>query len=270
MKSPFPPVAAILALACSAAAAQDLARHASVYRGSQGLEAVVAPTADDKNALVRLSGINHAVDGVVFLADTSVQGDSTYYQVPIDGRVRNLVFTRVDQRWGSAHGETFAGIPDLRDPVPVSYDERASKALDRDALLAAYRKQKAGKVQEKLGALDRPRAVARAEATVAENDAHTAKVCGVPVRTTIDWASISDDMITRLGIASFCGAPSDALRLNCESEPAIKADAARFATIRCAFGDKLRLQLQDGTLLFTTQEHAANQVDFATQFLRNQ
>ncbi|MGL6203363.1 MAG: hypothetical protein ACRC2X_03540, partial [Giesbergeria sp.] len=69
-----------LTLACAlaplSAQALELAKYPKVFTGPQGVELVLAPSADGKQALLRVSGINHPIDQVVFLAELQPQGRS--------------------------------------------------------------------------------------------------------------------------------------------------------------------------------------------------
>ena len=143
-------------------------------------------------------------------------------------------------------------------------------ALDLAALRAEYQKQKQAGVQDKLARFDRPGAVARQQKALAGTDADASQACGTPVKTAVNWEGLSDDQLQRLSISGFCGTVADAMRSLCGSDAAFKPHAAKHAQIECRFGDRLNLRGEGGKLLFTTEEKAPNQGDFALQYLRNQ
>lgn len=254
------------ASASAVAAAQTLAPHAFSLKGGQGQTVVLAPTADDKGALVQIKGVNNPVDGVVFLAEKLVEGERVAYRTQLDGRSWNLLRTEDQRGWMRAT----AYLPGVRDGVALGYDERAAKALNLTALKAEYDKQKKAGVQDKLARFDRPAAEAAQQKALASTDATASQACGVPVKTTVNWSGLKDDQLQRLSISGFCGTVANAVRSLCSSDAAFKSQAAKSGQIQCQFGDKLNLRREGAQLVFTTQESAPNQDDFALQFLRNQ
>lgn len=259
-----------LAAASHGAMAQTLGKYGAAFKGERGLSVVVAPTADDKAALVRIKGVNHAIDDVVFLADKVVEGRRMSLRTTLDGRPWSLVITQDYDGWGGSYAATQAYVPGLRDGVHLRYDEAGSKALALNTLLQSYQKQKAQGVQDKLAQFDRAKAVASAEAQLKEADESASQACGVPVRTSVAWASVSEDQMKRLSIGGYCAAVANASRQLCGSDAGFKARAASLARISCQFGDKLHLGRQGDAVVFTTSEAAPNQDDFALQYLRNQ
>ena len=265
---PFAPLI-LVALACGAtslASAQTLAKHGLALKGGQGQSVMLAPTADDKGALLQIKGVNNPIDGVVFLTDKVVEGDRVAYRTQIDGRSWNLLRTEEQRGWLRAT----AYLPGVRDGVALSYDERSAKALDLAALSSEYQRQKKAGVQEKLARFDRPAAEAAQQKALASTDATASQACGTPVKTTVNWSGLSDDQLQRLSISGFCGTVANAMRSLCSSDAAFKPQAVKSGQVQCQFGDKLNLRRDGNQLVFTTQEKAPNQDDFALQFLRNQ
>ena len=259
----------LVALAASAAAvcsAQDLAKHGFALKGPQGVTVFLAPTADDKGALLQVKGVNNPVDGVVFLTEKVTEGDRVSYRTQIDGRAWHLL--RTSQRNGWMRATTY--LPATRDGIDLGYNETATKAFSTSALAAEYQKQKKAGVQEKLARFDRPATENRQRAALTSTDEDATQACGAPVKTTVNWSGLSDDQLQRLSVSSFCGAPAKAVGSLCRSDAAFKAQAAKHAQIQCRFGDKLSLRQEGGQLVFTTEEKAPNQDDFALQYLRNQ
>ena len=259
-------LATITLAAALGASAQDLAKHGAAFKGGQGQVLILAPTADDKGALVQVKGVNNPLDGVVLLTEKVVEGDRVAYRTQIDGRAWNVLRTEERNGWMRAT----AYLPGVRDGVALGYDERAAKALDLAALRAEYQKQKQAGVQDKLARFDRPGAVARQQKALAGTDADASQACGTPVKTAVNWEGLSDDQLQRLSISGFCGTVADAMRSLCGSDAAFKPHAAKHAQIECRFGDRLNLRGEGGKLLFTTEGKAPNQGDFALQYLRNQ
>lgn len=260
-----------IAAASQGAMAQTLGKYGAAFKGDRGLSVAVAPTADDKAALVRVQGINHPIDDVVFLADKVVEGRRMSLRTTLDGRPWNLVITQDYAGWGGSYAATQAYVPGQRDGVNLRYDEAGSKALNLQGLLQSYQKQKGKGVQDKLAQFDRAKAVANAEASLKEADESASQACGVPVRTSVVWSSVNEDQMKRLSIGGYCSAVANAGRQLCGSDAGFKAQqAAKLSRINCQFGDKLNLSRQADATVFTTSESAPNQEDFALQYLRNQ
>ena len=262
---------ALAGMACMPAMAQQLAKHAAAFKGDRGVSVVVAPTADDKAALVRVQGINHPVDGVVFLADKVADNKRLVYRATLDGSPWNIVVSEDLPNWGSSYTRTTAYVPpNLRDGVGLYYDEKAAKSLDLAALGKTYQQQKAQGVQAKLAQFNRDNAVANTEQRLQEADSLATQTCGAPIKTTVNWGSFTEAHMRRISIAGYCKTVADAMRSLCSSDSAFKAKAAQNAHITCQVGDKLNLSRQGEQTVFTTQEGAPNQDDFALQYLRNQ
>jgi len=123
--------------ACSLSYAIELAAYPKVFTGPEGAEVVLAPTADGKAALFRISGVNHPVDKVVFLGQLQRWGGSTdAFVTTYDGRDSGMV-----QKKGSAYGggdRYVAYLPGRKQELDLAFDEKKSKALKSAELLAAY------------------------------------------------------------------------------------------------------------------------------------
>jgi hypothetical protein len=90
--------------------------------------------------------------------------------------------------------------------------------------------------------------------------------CGTNVTATIDWKSVTDDIIKRYSISSYCGNPLEALQKLCGSNVGKRVISAKVKSFSCRFGPELKLEVKDGAVSFTTQQDAANQDEYAMQF----
>ena len=73
----------------------ELAKHPQVFDAGQGVSLALAPSADGKQALVQVRGINHPLDEVVFLTDVRELGNEQRdYGIRLDGRDYNLLNKR--------------------------------------------------------------------------------------------------------------------------------------------------------------------------------
>lgn len=257
-------------IACTASFALELSAYPKVFNGPEGTEVVLAATADGKAALFRISGVNHAVDKVVFMSQLQRWGGGTdAFVTTFDGRDSAMV-----QKKSSSYGggdRYVAYLPGDRKELDLSYDEKKSKALKPSALLAGYEQQKQQGVQEKLARFDRDKSLAYSRERLDTFDREASASCGVPIRTTIDWSAIDDDKLKKLSVHSFCGAVAANMQRLCNDGGAtFKKKAAALGQISCGFGPELKARVIDQKLVFTTEANAANQDDFIREFLRNQ
>lgn len=264
----------LLALACACvatgAAALDLAPYPKVFSGPEGMEVVLAPSTDGKEALMRISGVNHPVDKVVFLGELQRWGGSTdAYVTTIDGRDSGMVQKQASPYGG---GERYvAYLPGRKGALDLSFDEKKSKAMKPADLQATYERQKQQGVQEKLARFDREKQLAYSRDQLAASDKEASASCGVPVKTAVNWSAIDDELLKKRSVHSFCGAVASGLGSLCrDASAAFKPKAASLGQISCQFGPELKARMESRTVVFTTAEDAPNQDDFIRQFLRNQ
>ena len=259
----------LCALAATTASALELAPYPKVLKSPDGMTVTLAPSADGAQALLQVTGINHAIDQVVFLTTRESQDTSRdIYFTTIDGRRHNLLH-REAARYGGGDRYT-AYLPGQRKADVLGYSEDDSKALKPAALKARFEEQVRGGVQENLARFDRPKAMARAQARVDEADQAAEEACGTPIKTTLRWSTIDDPKLQKLSIGSFCSAVAGELATMCSNEPAFKTTAQQLGQVQCQFGPALKLRQENSQLVFTTQANAPNQGDFVRQFLRNQ
>ncbi|NYE25681.1 hypothetical protein [Pigmentiphaga litoralis] len=264
------PLAAIVcAIASANVSALELASYPKVFTADEGVEVVIAPTADGKQALMRISGVNHPVDKVVFLTRVERWGSGTdAYVTTFDGRDSGMV-----QKKGSVYGggdRYVAYLPGRKQEYALSFDEKKTKAMKPAALLASYESQNKQGVQQKLARFDREKHVTQGQAALAATDAAASASCGVPVKTTVDWAAINDDRLKKVSVQGYCGAVAAGLDRMCGDASAnFKQKAGALSQITCQFGPELRARVVDRKVVFTTEENAPNQDDFIREFLRN-
>lgn len=230
-----------------------------------GVSVIVAPTAEGDQALLQVKGIDHEMDGVVFLSDiVSRGGETRAYQYTRNGKERALVLRQEGWR-----GEYFEAFLPEQGRVGLQPDQDASEQVDTQSLLALYQQQKNEGVQERIAQFDREGKEADAEEALATNDKTTNAECGSDVTTHVAWDTISDDDAVDLSIKSYCGTVATEMRMMCKSDEAFKEVAQGIEVINCQFGDRLKLEESDGTVTFTTARDEPNQDDFAENYLRN-
>lgn len=263
-------VAAICAAAASCASAIELAPYAKVFSGPEGLQVVLAPSVDGKEALVQISGVNHPVDKVVFLTKPQRWGGATEaFVTTYDGRDSGMV-----QKKSSAYGggeRYVAYLPGRSEELALSFEDAKAKALKPAVLLATYDRQQQQGVQQKLARFDRPKRVAADRERLASIDAGASAACGAPVKTAFDWNAIDDEKLKKLSVSGYCGAVAAGLERLCRDDAkTFKPKAAALGQIDCQFGPQLKARIVDQKVVFTTEESAPNQDDFVRAFLRNQ
>jgi hypothetical protein len=252
-----------------AAQAMELAKYPKVFVGPQGVEVVLAPSVDGKQALVRVSGINDPIDQVVFLSNVERQGAARdVYSTRIDGRNYGLLHKQTDAYVGGDNYVVY--LPGKRDGVVLAFHEDKTKAFKLADLQASYERQQKQGVQEKLARFDRNKRLASAQADLTKADQDASAACGTPVKTTVDWASIDDEKLQTLSIGSFCGVVASELESLCRNTPAAKAKMASLGQVQCKFASALKIRVEGQQVVFTTEKDAPNQEDFVRQFLRNQ
>lgn len=260
-----------LVLFCTAAlisfeaAALELAKHPQVFNAGQGVSLALAPSADGKQALVQVKGINHPLDEVVFLTQIHELGNEQRdYGIRLDGRDYNLLNKR--RAWS---GESFQlNLPNTQG-FELRFDEDKSKALKPADLLALYQRQDKDGVQARLAAFDREKRLADYSARLQEMDGEASKACATPVTTQVDWKAIDDQALIELSVPSFCGEVANQLANLCENRDGFKAEAQSIKAVECGFGKALKLHEKNGVLQFTTHKDEANQGDFINAVLRN-
>ena len=256
-------------LAAMASHAIELAKYPQVFVAPQGVEVVLAPSADGKQALVRVSGINDPIDQVVFLSTREAQGSAReVYTTRIDGRSYGLLHKQSHAYRGGDHYVVY--LPGKRDGVALAFSDDKSKAFKLADLQASYERQLKQGTQEKLGRFDRNKRLAGAQAELAKMDQDASASCGTPVKTTVDWASIDDEKLQGLSIPSFCGVVASEIDSHCRNTPQFKPTAAGLGQVQCHFGPRLQIRVENQQVVFSTEKDAPNQEEFVRQFLRNQ
>ena len=254
-----------LSLLSLQAAALDLAKHPQVFDAGQGVSLALAPSADGKQALVQVRGINHPLDEVVFLTDVRELGtEQRDYGIRLDGRDYNLLNKR--RAWS---GESYQlNLPSTQG-FELSYNEEKTKALKPKDLLAIYQKQEKDGLQARLAAFDREQRVADYSARLQEIDGEASKACATPLSTKVDWSAMSDEQLIGLSVPSFCGEVVNQMANLCGRDERYKAEAKTLKGVDCRFGESMKLREQDGQLQFTTLKDEPNQGDFINAILRN-
>jgi hypothetical protein len=262
---------ALVSLFLSTAAngqALKLSKYPKVFKGEEGVVVTVVtvmPETSNK-ALVQVTGIdNEDLDGKVFLHEIQDQGRTKAMVLVVDGQERTRLRAEQDYWWKQFN----LYLPMKEGSIGLYYDEKASKAANAGKLLAQYNKTDK-KLQDKLAQFNRKANEARHNEELAKVDKDTTTTCGTPIKTSIAWKSVTDDVLKEYSIYSFCGEVADRLDSLCRDDAKMKASAKKIAKVNCQFGPKLKLTRAGDTINLTVEPETPNQEDFVASYLKNE
>jgi hypothetical protein len=268
MRSILVTIIALGVLSGTSAVAGPPVGAGKVYSGPEGVSVAVIPlttqsSTGEKQALVYVQGTESEFDGKAMLHSVSGEGGPrTNYITQYKGE--DFYTVQVRESYGSKRYDLW--VPGRNKEITVSFDEKRTKDLDAEDVYEKYEKQK------KDGTLGRMAAYNRKERETGQQEGFTEAVnamnaaCGTKVTATIDWKSVTDDIIKKYSVSSYCGGPLEALKSLCASPVGKKAVSANVKSFTCQFGPELKLEVNAGTVRFTTQQDAANQEEYAAQF----
>jgi hypothetical protein len=243
-------------------------KYPKVFKGDEGVVVTVVPLMPESTnkALVQVSGIDDEdLDGKVFLHEVQDQGRSKAMTLVVDGTERTRLRAEREYWWKSFN----LYLPNKQDSVSLYYDEKLSKAANGNKLLAQYNKSDK-KIQDKMAKFNRQANEARHNEELAKLDKETSATCGSSLKTTIAWKSISDDVLKKYSIYSFCGEVADRLDSLCRDDAKLKPNAKKIAKVNCQFGPKLKLSRAGDTVNLIVEPETGNQEDFVASFLKNE
>lgn len=237
-----------------------------VYSGPEGESVAVIPLTDadahgGKQFLLHVQGTGSVFDGKALLHSINEFDKHANYFTQYRGEDYSTLTMR-DR--GSKRYEL--SVPGTKDGLTVTFDEKRTQALKADEVYGLYQKQKADGTLGKLAAFNRKERETGQEQGLAEELKLMNEACGTQVSTAVDWKSVSDEVIKRYSISSYCSSPLTALRRLCESAVARKIIKAKVKKLSCQFGPEVKLELEGDLVRWTTAQDASNQEEFATKF----
>lgn len=260
-------VIALAALGAAPARAAAPVEAGKVYSGPEGEEVALIPLTprESKKFLVRVQGTGSEVDGKVLPHEANDWSSS--------GKVRINYYT---QRHGRDYSTLVVSgtsyelyVPGRRDGIAVKYDEARTQKLKPEDVYAQYQKQDKDGTLAKLMAFDRKGEQEHHDGEYAELLKALNASCGATVAGTIDWSTVSEEVLKGYSIASFCGAPVTALKSLCDvSDEARRTVQAKVKQMDCKFGKSLEPKLESARVVWTTATDAANQEEAATRFFK--
>lgn len=244
--------------------ALDLAKYPIELTSQEGYSVVIAPTKDQKQALVKVTGINHDIDGITFLMDLKPRGSNKAYKFTYDGTERSLI--SIDKGYRCCSYTLY--IPDTREGIYLAKKEGANPAIVED-LKAQYQQHINKGTQAELALFNRQKHLKYQQSKIDTANDSVRNQCGLSIKTTIQWDSIDDTLLQTYAVGSFCAQVADEMVNMCKKDIKFKKDIAHFNTINCQFSDKLKLRQNDGVLTFKTSPKAPNQSQFIEAYLLN-
>lgn len=242
----------------------ELAKYPIELSSGQGTNVIIAPTTDKKQALVKVTGINHDIDGIVFLTDLKPHGSNSAYKYTFDGTERSLV--SVDDGYRCCSYTLY--IPDTRDGTYLSKKEESNPAIVED-LKAQYEQQLAKGIQVELANFNREKHLKYQQKNISAANDQVNKQCGLKIKTNLNWESISDANLKEYAVGSYCAQVAKEMAYMCENSQNFKNDIAQFNNIECKFTDELKLRKNGNTIIFKTAPKAPNQGEFIKSYLLN-
>ncbi|MDY7231416.1 hypothetical protein [Hyalangium rubrum] len=238
-----------------------------VYAGKEGESVAIIPltgpeSKDGKQVLLYVQGTSSEFDGKALLHTMSETNKGADYFTPYRGE--NFYTLVVRDSWGTKRYELW--VPGRKDGLSVTFDEKRTQALKAEDIYSQHQKQKSDGTLGKLAAFNRKEREDGNQQSFADELKAMNEACGTKVTASIDWKSVSDDVIKKYSIASYCANPLSSLRGLCDSAAGKKAITAKVKKLTCQFGTELKLAIQEGTVSWTTAPDAANQEEFATKY----
>jgi len=222
---------------------------AKLYTGPEGMKVTVVRLSGDPALLLFVQGSDSAYDGKALPATQEDEGERTRYCSQRAGR-EVCPFHAVN-RYGTRSYTFYPG--GNRPEVSLQWDEKGSAQLKPEEVVKRFEAQKKDGTLAKFMAFDRPGEQAQAQAGVAEQVKETQGKCGghaFPLE--VKWASVSDDTLKGYSIASYCGAPLEALSDLCDFPSVREVLKASVKSVECTFGEQVAFSLENGVARWTT------------------
>lgn len=254
-------VVAWSALSASSALAAAPVEAGKVFTGPEGEEVALVPLTprESNKFLVRIQGTGTEFDGLVLPHESTDSGKS--YSTERHGRGYTTLLMR------GQRNELY--VTGRRDGTPIKYDEARSQKLKAEDLYAQYQKQEKDGSLAKLMAFDRKGEMARHDSAYAEQLKALNTSCGAQVAGTIDWSTVSEELLKVYSISGYCESPLTSLARLCDvSEEAKRTVQAKVKQVDCRFGPALEPRLEAQRVVWTTAKDASNQDEFATRFFK--
>ncbi len=217
------------------------------YSGSGDIKVEVVPIVvldgEPPQALLRVTGMGHVLDGVTFRAFRRVTpAKVVVWNVVLDGESYAVLATRQDRE-----SPTRLQLPTIKYSIKVVVDDFLSKSIQRDAMLADHQKRLKDGFLAELERFHRDRAVKKQATVLKASLDKLNQTCDVQIKAVMDWPSVLDED-TR--VTSFCVGTLAAVTRVCERNLASRqVVAAQIKAIECRRSEEHTLTLSAGGVL---------------------
>jgi len=247
----------------------NLSDNVEVYKGDGNLTVTLVRVLplDSNQALLSVSGIDHELSGLVFNYDLTFDGDNRKLTTDIYGRRYNS-FVETSS-WGRKRQTLY--IPGKRDGANLYFDSEASESAKPSELLKRHKEQKAAGKLSAVQLFNRSKEEKETTTALIKTQESLEKACGKSINVSVDWSTISDELIIENSVSGYCSEATSAVESLCKDKNVTKKAWIKKSidTISCEFGESMRLKLDSKKLIFKSVIDESNQRDFVKQNLRN-
>lgn len=225
-----------------------------VLTGPDGARVEIAEFGTE-DAYLKIMGVRSPVAGIVFPITVRQNGRRLEYTTIRDGQDYYPIHKETGPD-GSTRWTLYA--PGLSEGLTLEWSEELSPTLDANALHATFVEQSRDGTLEAIQRFDREAAQARNDEALARDVARTGETCGATPEWSVDWSSVSDEILQEKSIAGYCGSLLQAFRNLCRFEAA-KAFVATIDRVECSWiDDSQNLSLTDGTVTWQVSAGMTN------------
>lgn len=255
----------LLCLLCSNVFALELQKYPIVLESPLGEQVTIIENHDKTQALVKVVGVNHPIDEIVFLTDLLPHGSIQAYKYTYDGQQRALV-TR-EQGYRCCSFSLY--LPDTNKAIYLSeLKDKRNKAISEDTY-AQYKMQLNKGVQAQLALFNRARAIDSLTSALTDADETLAKHCGRKITTKVNWHELDNSTLQTYAVGAYCAQVANVLGKQCQNSALFKAKIKPFESVDCSFSDELKLRHTHNTINFKTAPKEPNQIQFVEAYFRN-
>ncbi|MBN1206460.1 MAG: hypothetical protein JXB05_16350 [Myxococcaceae bacterium] len=268
MRSILATAIAVSVLCGTAASAAAPFGTGKVYSGEEGVSVAVIPLTakgpkGTPQVLIHVQGTGTEFDGKAMLHSVNDTHNGANYITQYKGEDFYTLTVR-STRGDAKKYELW--VPERRNTLVVAYDDKRTQSLDAAAIYEKHEKQKKDGTLGGMAAFNRKEREASGDQGLAETAKELNETCGTKVTASIDWKSVSDDVLKKYSISSYCGNPLVALRRLCDTPGAKRIIQNKVKTLTCQFGAELKLDVQAGAVSWTTAPDSPNQEAFAKKY----
>lgn len=239
---------------------------AKLYTGPEGMKVTVVRLSGEPALLLYVQGSESSYDGKALPATAEEEGERTRYCSQREGR--DVCPFHAVNRYGARSYVFYPGWN--RQEISLQWDEQGSAALKPDDIVKRYEAQKKDGTLAKFMDFNRAAEQAQVHASVAEQVKETAGKCGgAAIPLSVTWASVTDEVLKAYSVASYCGAPHEALSDLCDFPSVREVLKANVTSVECTFGAEVGFTLDNGVVRWTTSTTGSNLKDAARKALED-